>query len=905
MSADVYGTREPTPAIGIIRDKLNEIPWEELKSGDSVLRVANFQVSGKYFAIVRRDYSIGWREGFHNEILITKPFVEYEMPENDYAEYFESNNVGVMVKAGQSNDFHLIYKNDTEWKDFNSNIYAGLINVYQKDGSTYLLFERQNSHLLLKLLDQKRLSLTCELITTPTREQINSQAEKLPAVSAFKATLLDMLGTPCNEGTLHPLSNAIGALVDTFNVMTYRPWKLSGVENSRKMIEEDFDQWGHSGIWEFTKYTDYLTQISKAEEELGNFYAKNFSLSVGEAKQLAFSTTSVALTAGFAHGRFMDADHEFHKRVLNGTVSKDELSNINSDANIRGELNASNEYKEKLINFAITQPQLLTILLDKGANPNQQNWFGKTPLMYAAQFNQSESAQILLAHGAQTESYTVKTTLSCIDTNHLTALHYATRYSSKDFISLLLQNGAPTFAKDSKGQTPFDYLTTYQNKNLTTADIEELKANLLPPDDQQKKALSKKENQMAEKLYGENKLPEAYLSAKKSLMLDELNESALSNLALIALKLNKIGESAKASSELIKKTSSVDIKANAFFNLGLACLKTKFGQIDFDGDSYCNVNRYQSENNRIDNSALSNFLSSYQLKPTKDRLTAVLRVFQGEGTQDNNRRCIFGDNITGIDTIHFNSTNWYFLVAANKPVPFNKISGMFSNGEQSVAVKDKEIIPLTDTIKIERWHMDQGFYMPIYLDNKVCVPTLLKAFDRSTKVVAVFPEELNPSSPGGSFQHLRKSTNPANTTIWIPAFSGLTDSSRSPNAENKNQNAASKPDTTPFKKATITVTNTTPIILFLYGHNTEFIFNGDLSNIIAIYMRGNSIATLPENSNIQIVREAEKSSLSARVDFPNAMGDRVHYLTGLPLSSIVKIGMLGDIILSDKTIFEN
>lgn len=45
MSADVYGTREPTPAIGIIRDKLNEIPWEELKSGDSVLRVANHLIA--------------------------------------------------------------------------------------------------------------------------------------------------------------------------------------------------------------------------------------------------------------------------------------------------------------------------------------------------------------------------------------------------------------------------------------------------------------------------------------------------------------------------------------------------------------------------------------------------------------------------------------------------------------------------------------------------------------------------------------------------------------------------------------------------------------------------------------------------------------------------------------------
>ena len=866
LHADVYGNRVPTSSVGIITEQLNEIPWEEFKSGDSVLRVAKFQVSGKYFAVVRRDYAIGWREGFHHEILITKPFLEYKVPENNYSEYFEENNLGVFVRAGKSNDFRLIYKNDTEWKDYQSHTYAELVNIYQKDGSVYLLFEQQNSYLLLKLLDQKQLSLTCELISTPTQTQINAQADKLSSVTALKATLLKMIGAPCNEGTLHPLSNAIGALVDAFNVMTYRPWRLNSSENSRQMIEEDLELWGHSGIWQFTEYTNYLSQISKAEEELGGVYAKSFSLPVSEAKQLAYSTVSIALTAGFAHGRFTDAAHEFHKRLLNGTVSKEDLTKIKFDANTQDESDASSEKEESLLTFAIAHPQLLSLLLDKGANPNEQNWFGKTPLMYAAQFNQTESASVLLAHGAQIELSTVKTSLSCIDINHLTALHYAVRYASKNFIRLLLQHGVPKFAENSKGHTPFDYLTGYENKHLTTADREKLKVDLLPPDDQQKKALSKKENQMAEKLYGEKKLHEAYLSSKKALMLDSANESALSNLALIALKLDKSGESAKASSELIKKTNSIDIKANALFNLGLACLTSRYGQIDFDGDSYCNVGRYyRPGNSSVDNSALSNFLASYQLKPTKDRLNAVLRVFQDDGTPDNNRRCIFGDTVTGIYTVHFNSLSWFFLVDANKSVPFNKVSGMFSNGEQSLVIHSKETIPQTDTLKIERWYMEQGFYMPTYMDNMVCVPTLLKAYDRNTKLVAVFPES---------------------------------------NAENSNPKNSSIRDT-PYKNVTINLTNTTPIILFIYGHNTEFSFNGDLSNIRAIYMHGNSIVTLPESSNIQIVREAEKESLSTRVDFPNAMGFRVQHLTGLPLSSIVNMGSEGSITLSDKTIAEN
>lgn len=866
LPGNIYGTRKQTPSISLVTKALREIAWKEVYVGNTVLRMARFQVAGHRYSLVRRDYSIGWREGFHNDILITKPFSAYAIDEKDYPNFFDENDLGVFLNPEKSDDFRPIYKNDKEWKNQQKRrVYANLENIYQKGGVTYLLFSQQNGYLLLRMIDDRRLLLTCDIKTTPSKAQIEEQLATMPVLLALKNALFAMMGTECNGGTLHALSNASNGLMSAFYRMTYRPWILKGEEDRRRRIESNLDQWGHGGIWEFMTFKTYRSNLLKAEGELAKFYESNFLLPNVKARQMAHSAMSQALIDGFDHGRFSDVNHVLHKRILNGTVSAEDLADVGLAVLAKDGDEPWTEQDESLLTFAVAQPQALRMLLKKGANANHQNWFGKTPLMYAAQFDQLGSSKILLAHGARTETYTVKTTLSCINTNHLTALHYAVRYASVGVIRLLLQHGAPTFARDSNGNTPLDYLDKYENKKLASAERDELKVTLLPIDDQQQRILSKRENQRAERLYAEKKLQDAYLSLKKALMLDPLNESALSNLSLIALRLDRLGESAAASSLVVKTTSSVDLRANALFNLGLACRKTKSGTIDFDGNSYCRVGAYASGGKKTDEGMLASFLASYRLKPTSDRLNAILSVFQDSAIDNRNSRCSFGNTLPGVREVHFNSLNWYFLTDASVAVPFSQLSGSFSNGVQPFFARAKETIPLTDTRKIERWEMEQGYYVPTYMDNMICAPTLLKAFERDTKVVAVFP-----------------SSNSENSR---PIGSGLVQH--------------------PRKKVAIHLTNTTPVILFLYGHNTEFLIDGEMPNTRGIYMYGNSTVTLPKDSEIQVVRFAEKDSLSSFVDFPNAMNARMIYWIGLPMSSMINIGDADRATLSEDAIIKS
>lgn len=734
LHADLFGSKAETTATNIIEKNLHEIEWKDLEFGESTLRIAEFNVAGKYFAVVRRDYSIGWREGYHDEILTTKPFSEYGLDATNYEMYFGENKLGTFAKSDNPNVFQPIYKAYKEWRNYQSHIYAGLVNIYEKDGSVYLLFQQQNDYLLLKLLDQSKLSLTCQFSSTPKAEQIKDQISKLASISALNTTLHEMMGTECNGGTLHALSNAEGALNYAFNVMTYRPWILDATEgdiddeNTRQGIENNLNQWGYRGIWQYGKYKNYLAHITKAEADLGNFYERQFSLPYDDAKRLAHTAISSALVAGFNHGRVRDESHELHQKILDGVATSKDLADIDFDSSTEESDGAyGDEAEESLLTFAIMEPKILAMLLDRNADPNETNWFGKTPLMYAAQFNQTESANILLAHGARTDPYTLKNMFSCIETNHLSALHYAVRYASKDLIRLLLKHGAPTSAKDSNGHTPLEYLTSYNNSNLSASDLAELKTELIEPDENQRRALSLKENQNAERLYREKKIQVAYASLKNALILDETNESALSNLALIALKLNKLGESAEASSKIIATTKSDDLKANAFFNLGLACRKAgtrgyHYATIDFDGNSYCTDGRYTYGKKRTDTGVLSSFISSYQLKPNNARLSAVLSLLQDEDRENKKGICFFPENDSGVHSVYFNESYWYFLVDSSKSVPFSKISGTFSNGEQQLTVKGKETIRLTDALKIERWYMEQGFQVPIRMDNMICKP---------------------------------------------------------------------------------------------------------------------------------------------------------------------------------------
>ena len=87
----------------------------------------------------------------------------------------------------------------------------------------------------------------------------------------------------------------------------------------------------------------------------------------------------------------------------------------------------------------------LQAALSGGADPNELDSDGRTPLIHAVIDNQLEIARLLVESGAQ---------IDVRDYRGTTALHVAAQNQNLEMASLLLHHGAPIDAEDGDGNTP-------------------------------------------------------------------------------------------------------------------------------------------------------------------------------------------------------------------------------------------------------------------------------------------------------------------------------------------------------------------------------------------------------------------------------------------------------------------
>lgn len=129
--------------------------------------------------------------------------------------------------------------------------------------------------------------------------------------------------------------------------------------------------------------------------------------------------------------------------------------------------------------IAVSQPDILDVLLAAGADTNTRNGFGKTPLHAAVQQSNKESVEILLEAGAHIDLPTYKEdkikmlTWDCgyysgLQAYERTPLMYAAWQSTLPVIELLVRKGADKSIQDSNGDTALKYLE--KNEALSSED---------------------------------------------------------------------------------------------------------------------------------------------------------------------------------------------------------------------------------------------------------------------------------------------------------------------------------------------------------------------------------------------------------------------------------------------------
>lgn len=711
--------------------EFREIGWRKYQTSNSrhgdFIRVADWYEGTKYLSVVEKSSGIGWRVPSYKYYILSRPLTSEEVADG-MKEGFSGKEIRYMAKSEGPGKYDILHRDDPRYLNTQANWRIQVVNVLKSKSGTLLVLSLKDPArpkteriLVTSLLSSTKLNLQCEFTTAPSQKAIIDELSTIPDFQEFSKLAFDVMGSAGRCGSINAHGSAVSGLREGFRTLITRPWI-----HTSNIQEYDFSSWGTKGLWNYKKYKLFEKYKGKVHQSLEKKYINDYSFGKDAAFSLAVRALDAGLYKGFNHGT--SSSNDIHLLILRGSPTS-QVSKIlpeESEYNNRF-IKFPNGKSDSLLTFAIGQPELVKLLLDKGYNPNKINDFGKTPLMYAAQFDDLESARLLIEYGASTELSTFKPYDDCNFTLNrlgLTALHYAARYASAEFVSWMIQAGAIVSAKDSRGKSPQDYIDRYRltskKENLTSVDVvtsepfsdnqlSSIKVLLKPPSQSELEEASIRENSVAEALYSEGKVKESFYSLKKALSLSPNNETAVSNMSLIAFKMGNYGESAEAADYLIKNSTNPRIRASAYFNLALACktnaikkgyhMATLFhGGVTFCGKSY----------NSPYKGVLYNLLESNKENPTLSRSNAIKEFFLDSKKERGKWLCRTTEELSDMHAVYITGSNIYFLVSNGKQVKFNKrifILKDRSNTERTLDIESVHVLSLANGYSVIQWNL--------------------------------------------------------------------------------------------------------------------------------------------------------------------------------------------------------
>ncbi len=459
------------------------------------------------------------------------------------------------------------------------------------------------------------LHKVCRLSLIPSITPLALSAAQAQ-LSALLATLEPVRGQEGNCGTGHFLSWRTIQMQRKFDQILYRPWTVAasiphGANFSQ--VENLLQKWQLHGVFESAALPEFQHQFAKTLASIEDYLIELYGVDAAAAKSYAEQVVKAAVAVGFTNSEGMQ--YQENELILRQAISAGQplskirvLSLDGIDRNPKADL--FGRTKESVLNLAITQPAIVAYLLDNGFNPNTENAFGKTPLMYAAQYNALDSTKLLLAHGGDPNQVTTKPSDTCfyrLNTAGVSALHYAARYASVELLQALIDGGADAFLKATnrnlypvKEESALDWLSRYtagpateSNPNLPADQVPAAIRLLQPPSAEGLQNLVQSRLELARKSYAAGEVDNAYRLLRSVLAISPENDAALSDFSLIALRNDRLGESLAASAKLTARTQDATLAASGWFNTGLACeqsakqQKSRSHSIFHDGTSYC------------------------------------------------------------------------------------------------------------------------------------------------------------------------------------------------------------------------------------------------------------------------------------------------------------------------------
>lgn len=270
------------------------------------------------------------------------------------------------------------------------------------------------------------------------------------------------------------------------------------LEERNDVLKTYFRYWAYQSIGNYRLYREFWKEYNNAIEPLGAYFEKNFKLDKGSNIYFTSNALNEFLVWAVGESKIQKDIGMLAKMVANKNYDEVRLEQyIIANSPSLSELNLAlrsallngretkiinmllkfgldlNEGYESAIFYALENKQNVEFLIQKGANVNHANAFGKTPLFYALEFNQDEVAKLLIEKGANVNAKYINNneklalnssnttpyfiTLCALEHTSKNVFMHAASYSNVSMLKLLVEKKVDIFAVDDLGFNALDF----------------------------------------------------------------------------------------------------------------------------------------------------------------------------------------------------------------------------------------------------------------------------------------------------------------------------------------------------------------------------------------------------------------------------------------------------------------
>lgn len=270
-----------------------------------------------------------------------------------------------------------------------------------------------------------------------------------------------------------------------------------------KGVLQYFEQWSWASPYNHALYLSFMEKFAKAEPRMAAYYQEKFHMGSADANKAARralmlfvdraagtypssaikTKTPLIELASSETEDFSELKKQITLMVADSTSKQDAYEALKaalytkkSEAFVRELLSYIGRIDhaevrggdESALFAALDSPAYVKMLIEAGEPVDYENWFGKTPLFYAIQFNEHDTAALLIKNGADVNHpYKSAAELSdpCKTLVHTrrTPLMHAAQNSDKAMLGLLISNGARLNEKDDILFSALDYAVMGKN----------------------------------------------------------------------------------------------------------------------------------------------------------------------------------------------------------------------------------------------------------------------------------------------------------------------------------------------------------------------------------------------------------------------------------------------------------